>query len=624
MKKLVIVSLVLLIAMGLAFAGSDGKKQSEQQAQIVADPLVSNISQPAEKKNNSNETIIEQVSATQRVIMGTCDYDYGWNSGYSKYLVVHEGKVHFTFMDRNLGLVAPENRRAQAYVYYDGTNKKTGYPVAKATAASGFGSLDVFKGGVANGFAVMTAHTPIWVAVDAGPGEANFTKVDVPNAPDLDPEVTVDNARQILWLINTGASRGRYVVDKSEDYGGTWTRVDTNLMRHIVPANVHVVGALDAPILVAPNGNLAVVTTIRRSGATLTPGHMKPIGTCTSLDSTHQIGYFLSTNAGTSWNWNPIGFSAQRMIVGQDSLYPLFTNFGQFSAVYDKDSKLHVVANGYSLKAMLDADTVYASSTYFCTLYWKEGVSGWKMISNVADHSLPVWNTYKRSGNGLGFCYPSIAIDPEGNTVFSVWSQPRLLSDGSVDTTYNGPAKYDAWYTYSLDNGANWLPAVKLPNSDMAIFTSAASSLTKSTTGGSSTFTAHISYLADTSGGCSIQSGVTGGPTRFVDWYYHSIDFVTTSVNEQNNIPSAFSLDQNYPNPFNPSTSIKFTLSRTMDAKMTVVNLLGQEVGVILNERLSAGEHSIKFNASHLPSGVYFYRLAGDGMVTTKKMVLMK
>ena len=89
-------------------------------------------------------------------------------------------------------------------------------------------------------------------------------------------------------------------------------------------------------------------------------------------------------------------------------------------------------------------------------------------------------------------------------------------------------------------------------------------------------------------------------------------------------IPSAFRLYQNYPNPFNPSTNISYTIPEFSRVKITLYNILGQEVKVLVNEEKPAGYYHIKFSAANLPSGVYFYQLAAGDFIQTKKMLLLK
>jgi Secretion system C-terminal sorting domain len=89
-------------------------------------------------------------------------------------------------------------------------------------------------------------------------------------------------------------------------------------------------------------------------------------------------------------------------------------------------------------------------------------------------------------------------------------------------------------------------------------------------------------------------------------------------------IPSSYALDQNYPNPFNPSTSIRYELPSAGFVRLSVYNLLGQEVAVLVNQDQSAGAHEARFDASTLPSGVYLYRLSTGSFSDTKRMTLVR
>jgi len=85
-----------------------------------------------------------------------------------------------------------------------------------------------------------------------------------------------------------------------------------------------------------------------------------------------------------------------------------------------------------------------------------------------------------------------------------------------------------------------------------------------------------------------------------------------------------FRLEQNYPNPFNPSTSIAYNIPTSGTVKLSVLNVLGEEVMTLVNEEQNAGQHTANFNASHLASGVYMYRLTSGNYSVTKKMMLLK
>jgi hypothetical protein len=89
-------------------------------------------------------------------------------------------------------------------------------------------------------------------------------------------------------------------------------------------------------------------------------------------------------------------------------------------------------------------------------------------------------------------------------------------------------------------------------------------------------------------------------------------------------VPDRFSLSQNYPNPFNPTTSIKFKVQSSKYVELKVYDVMGREAAVLVNENLGAGEYEVKFDASKLSSGMYFYKLEADGFSEVKKMMLVK
>ncbi len=96
-------------------------------------------------------------------------------------------------------------------------------------------------------------------------------------------------------------------------------------------------------------------------------------------------------------------------------------------------------------------------------------------------------------------------------------------------------------------------------------------------------------------------------------------------------IPEKFSLSQNYPNPFNPTTTIEYSIpnvgmlnATSSNVQLIVYDVLGRKITTLVNNKQTPGIYSVKFDASNLPSGVYFYRLQAGNFVATKKMILMK
>jgi len=89
-------------------------------------------------------------------------------------------------------------------------------------------------------------------------------------------------------------------------------------------------------------------------------------------------------------------------------------------------------------------------------------------------------------------------------------------------------------------------------------------------------------------------------------------------------LPTKYTLSQPYPNPFNPTTTIEFSIPQTEFVTVKVYNIAGHEITTLINDELSTGNHSIQWDGSHQPSGVYFVKIESISFVQTRKMVLLK
>ncbi|MDH3268697.1 MAG: family 16 glycosylhydrolase [Ignavibacteria bacterium] len=117
-----------------------------------------------------------------------------------------------------------------------------------------------------------------------------------------------------------------------------------------------------------------------------------------------------------------------------------------------------------------------------------------------------------------------------------------------------------------------------------------------------------------------------GGSTIDVFFDNIRVSSGTTPVNISEILiaPKSFQLFQNYPNPFNPNTTIKYQIPDVSFVTLKVYDVLGIEITTLVNEEKSVGSYEVEFNATQLPSGIYFYILQAGSFVETKKMVLMK
>jgi predicted GH43/DUF377 family glycosyl hydrolase len=101
-------------------------------------------------------------------------------------------------------------------------------------------------------------------------------------------------------------------------------------------------------------------------------------------------------------------------------------------------------------------------------------------------------------------------------------------------------------------------------------------------------------------------------------------DLITGITKDRSELPSTFALEQNFPNPFNPSTTIEYQIPKQSLVSLRIFDLLGREVATLINETKQAGTYKVRWDASRLSSGVYFYSIMAGVYRETKRMVLLK
>ena len=147
----------------------------------------------------------------------------------------------------------------------------------------------------------------------------------------------------------------------------------------------------------------------------------------------------------------------------------------------------------------------------------------------------------------------------------------------------------------------------------------------------------HIGYLTDGIGSVkfillgdtslltsySISGGSGYYPLAVGNWWrFEYANSVEDQIEQLK--PSDFNLSQNYPNPFNPATNIEYNLPTTAHVYLQVYDILGRKVATLVDEFQPSGKKWVEFDASRLPSGVYFYRLQAGLFTETKKLVLLR
>jgi ligand-binding sensor domain-containing protein len=115
-----------------------------------------------------------------------------------------------------------------------------------------------------------------------------------------------------------------------------------------------------------------------------------------------------------------------------------------------------------------------------------------------------------------------------------------------------------------------------------------------------------------------------GAPADVGVWRCLLTDINTSVSKTRDKNPQDFVIQQNYPNPFNSTTTIEFSLPKNLAVSLKIYDVLGHEITTLVSEKLNSGSYMKTWNASNIPSGVYFYRLQAGPYMETKKLILLK
>ncbi len=322
------------------------------------------------------------------------------------------------------------------------------------------------------------------------------------------------------------------------------------------------------------------------------------------------VGYSRSTDNGATWgSWQrPSPGNWTRIPAVQASIY---RTWADYTATIGDNTVGHsfdmvVDANGYPHFFGAVADTSFNEDQQGILEVYRTA-TGWdaKIIKTGLNRRTVLnYNTLFQTGR----CVRASA-SPDGTVLSVAWLDAG--TSASTDTLA------DIWFSSRTITG-NWATATNLtatPNQAEMIL-HAAPTLKRNSA------TSYTVFL-----GRTYESGVTTFPPTDANrsvFYVAQHTFSTTGVDDVTGTPARYALDQNYPNPFNPSTKISYTIPTSSNVKISVTNVLGQEVATVVNEFKTAGQHDATFSAQGLPSGIYFYTLKAGQFSETKKMVLMK
>ena len=207
---------------------------------------------------------------------------------------------------------------------------------------------------------------------------------------------------------------------------------------------------------------------------------------------------------------------------------------------------------------------------------------------------------------------------------------PEFLTNLAVHTVVSSPGQIgDFWFQENVSNGvASAAVAYGTWHWQNIVVDGQNVSVTAWADGEAMPDTATYSYeaLTTTEAPSFILVGVTDDDSSSVQidelWYNETPTGL--GISDEAPIASRYELGQNYPNPFNPTTHIRFNIPETANAKLTVFNVMGEEVATLVNGVMQAGGHTVSWNAASMPTGVYFYQLESGNFSQTKKLLLVK
>lgn len=311
--------------------------------------------------------------------------------------------------------------------------------------------------------------------------------------------------------------------------------------------------------------------------------------------------------------------------------FPYFTTLTPYPTVVNGDTLMvyagcDAVYVGEDLHIMYSSCKPYPYYQYgrWAPLYTGQGIWHWsqatgftRAVDTTAIKNLfgSNWTGYRMpsggrtQANALGIDYPSIGTGPDGS-LFCVFQAARPQKSSSA---FN---YYAVLYTHSVDGGQTWSAPVEIETDIATDFRYP--TVSKFNPAGY----VNVVYQMDSEPGTFLE----GAPVTQASLVFAKLteDGILSAEQEVNSKANEYRLEQNYPNPFNPSTTIGYSLPKAEKVEIDIYDILGRKIASLLNERQSAGQHQVKFDAKRIASGIYFYRLRVGTFAQTKKMVFVK
>jgi hypothetical protein len=360
---------------------------------------------------------------------------------------------------------------------------------------------------------------------------------------------------------------------------------------------------------------------------------------------TYGGGVFLSTNDGTSWTQVNTGLTntnVRSLAVKDANLFAGTWGGGVYLSTNNGTGwtqAIYGLTNPYVLSFAVTDTNLFAGIDGGGVFRTANSGTSWHQ-AGLLSYFVPALAVHVSGSLFAGTTRGIFRTDDIGNTWTPV--NTGLTSTSVYSLAVNGTNLFAGTINggafLSTNNGTNWTQ-IGFVNITVWSFAVAGMNLFAGTSGGVYFSTNNGTSWTPVNAGLpntNIRSLAVSGTNLFAGtsgvgvWRRPLSEMIVSVEPTPEEVPTQFSLSQNYPNPFNPTTTITYALSSQerdgvrLHVTLKVFDLLGRAVATLVNEPRPAGTHSVKFNAEHLPSGVYFYRLQAGAFHQTKKLVLLR
>lgn len=319
-------------------------------------------------------------------------------------------------------------------------------------------------------------------------------------------------------------------------------------------------------------------------------------------------GLYRSTDAGLNWTKIASPVTTSSMVffsmgfAGKDTGYAAGNSGNMIKTVDGGQTWTKVTTNAGTSTiwdlAVLNSKTVIFSAIQGKVSKTTDGGNTWTaLVPNVAG-SLCALSFRDDSTGYVGGGNKALSRTTDGGTTWTTLDLPASISSTSTVWSITCSKDIDWLVTskgdicYSADSGKTWQVTPALTTVDLY----------------------NITTLGDNVWAAGNNGIILHGKA----------DPVSGAENKKYSVIKDFALSQNYPNPFNPSTVIRYSTANDGMVSLKVYNAIGKEVAELVNQNQAAGTYSVRFDASKLSSGIYFYELRSGSSVAAKKMLLIK